>query len=96
MAFKAEELTSKIFPASGTGVWMACPQDTLGKGKPCGDQTKKPCPQDTVRPNEPCPQDTQPPRKPPKRSGGLDAAALALLQAQLRDRLAQGSLAAGR
>jgi len=82
--FKAEELTSKIFPASGTEIWMACPQDTMDKGKPCGDQTKKPCPLNT-KPPEPCPQDS---RKPPKKAGELDGDALVLLQAQLRDRLA--------
>lgn len=93
MAFKAEELTSKIFPASGIGAWMACPQDTLGKGKPCGDQTKKPCPEYTKAPDggHPCPEDT---RKPPK-AGELDGGALVLLQAQLRDRLIRSPLAAG-
>ena len=98
MAFKAEELTSKIFPEPGAEVWGACPQDTLGKGKPCGDNTKRPpCPQDTRPPGGPgCPQDTFPTHKPPKSAGGLDRDALALLQSELRERLAHGPVEAGR
>ena len=92
MAFKAEELTSKIFPGSGAGIWAACPQDTLVKGQPCGDTTKRPCTQDT-RPPKGCPQDTIPPGRPPKKAEGPDRDALVLLQAQLRDRMAQGSAA---
>ena len=95
MAFKAEELASKIFPdtfpEAGAGLWAGCPQDTLDKGG------KPPCPEHTKRPGpppgpggHPCPQDT---RKPPKKAAGLDRDALVLLQAQLRDRMAQGQAA---
>jgi hypothetical protein len=67
VAFKAEELTSKIFPGifpeSGAGIWAACPQDTI------------------------------PPGRPPMKAEGPDRDALVLLQAQLRDRMAQGSAA---
>ncbi len=91
MAFKAEELTSKIFPESGAAIWGACPQDTLGKGKPCGD-TKPPCDDNTRPPQGPggCPQDTIPPGKPPKKAGGADLDALIHLRSQLRERLAAG------
>jgi hypothetical protein len=95
VAFKAEELTSKIFPESGAGIWAGCPQDTLGKGgkPPCPENTKRQCPQDTLPTGgEPCPQDT---RKPPKKAGAPDRDALVLLQAELRGRLAQGPAAAG-
>jgi hypothetical protein len=93
VAFKTEELTSKIFPTSGPGIWMACPQDTLQKGKPCGDQTNKPCYQDTKPPDgpPPCAEDS---RKPPRKAGELDGGALVLLQAQLRDRLIRSPAAA--
>ncbi len=90
MAFKAEELTSKIFPTSGPEVWGACPQDTLGKGKPCGD-TRPPCPQGTRQPDGPgCPQDTFPTGKPPKKDAGAGRDALLHLRSQLRERLAAG------
>jgi hypothetical protein len=88
VAFKAEELTSRIFPEPGTGLWAACPQDTLSKGgkQPCPENTKQQCPQDTIPPGQPCPQDSH---KPPKQNAGAAREALALLQGQLRDRLAQ-------
>lgn len=90
MAFKAEELSSKIFPESGIGLWAVCPQDTLGKGQPCGDTKRPPCPENT-RVGHPCPQDTIPPTgKPPKNAGGWDGDALILLRSQLRERLAAG------
>jgi hypothetical protein len=90
VAFKAEELTSRIFPESGAGIWAACPQDTLGKGErpPCPENTKRPSPQGPGGGG--CPQDT---RKPPKKAEGPGRDALVLLQAQLRDRMAQGSAA---
>jgi hypothetical protein len=90
VAFKAEELASRIFPESGTGIWAACPQDTLGKGErpPCPENTKRQCPQDTIPPGgQPRPQE---PRKPPKKAEGLDRDALVLLRSQLRERLAAG------
>jgi hypothetical protein len=96
VAFKAEELTSKIFPESGAGMWAGCPQDTLGKGggggkPPCPENTRRQCPQDTIPPGgQPCPQET---RRPPKKATAPDRDALALLQAQLRGRLAQGTAA---
>jgi hypothetical protein len=93
VAFKAEELTSKIFPESGAGLWAGCPQDTLEKGgkPPCPENTKKPGPQGPPgRPDPVCPQDS---RRPPKRAAELDRDALVLLQAQLRDRMAQGTAA---
>lgn len=91
MAFKAEELTIQIFPASN-GLW-ACPESTI-KGQPCGD-TKRPCSQGTIPPGGGggCAQDS---RKPPKKeTARLDRDALALLQGQLRDRLTQGPVTAG-
>jgi len=88
VAFKAEELTSKIFPESGPGLWGACPQDTLGKGKPCGDTKRPPCPENT-RTGGPCPQDTLT-GKPPKSAAGSAGDALILLRSQLRERLAAG------
>lgn len=91
MAFKAEELTSKIFPESGPALWGACPQDTLGKDKPCGD-TKPPCPQNTKTPND-CPQDTlthDNTGKSPKNAGAWGSDALIHLRSQLRERLAAG------
>jgi hypothetical protein len=95
VAFKAEELTTKIFPDSGRGLW-ACPQDTMTKGKPCADHTKNPCPQDTHPDGgegHPCPQDTMTPTTHPPRRAAADT--LPLLQAQLRERLAaQGSIEA--
>lgn len=90
MAFKAEELTSKIFPASGAGLWAICPEDTMNKGGKCPDNTKKPVPPGPGGPPD-CLQDS---RKPPKKAGELDRDALVLLQAQLRDRMAQGQAAA--
>ena len=94
MAFKAEELTSKIFPdispEGGAGLWAGCPQDTLTeKGGKCPDNTKKPGPPGPGGPPA-CPQES---RRPPKKAGELDRGALVLLQAQLRDRMAQGSAA---
>ena len=86
MAFKAEELTTKIFPVAG---WLACPEDTMSKGKPCPQSTHvppvpQPCPGGT-RPG-PCPEDTvSPTTRPPRRAS---AGTLPLLQAQLRERLA--------
>lgn len=91
MSFKAEELTSKIFPESGVGIWAACPQDTLGKGHPCGD-TKRPCPQDTKPIGPACFAASGQP-KPPRDAAGLDRDALVLLRTQLRDRMAQGPAA---
>lgn len=87
MAFKAEELTAKIFPSPEDAPWQAgCPQDTLIKGKPCADNTHPPCAQNTHPPAPaPCPDDTHLPHKAGWEGEG---APLALLQAQLRDRLA--------
>lgn len=93
MAFKAEELASKIFSASGPGLWAVCPQDTLtNKGGKCPDNTKKPTPPPGPGPG--CGA-TAPGGGGPKphRAGELDRDALVLLQAQLRDRMAQGSAA---
>ena len=49
MAFKAEELTTKVFPDSV--LWAGCPQDTMSKGKPCQEHTKKPCTQNSAPPD---------------------------------------------
>jgi len=95
VAFKAEELTSKIFPnispEGGAGLWAGCPEDTLTKGGKCPDNTKKPGPQGPGGPG--CGGGSAPGPK-PKRAGELDRDALVLLQAQLRDRMAQGQAAA--
>ena len=89
MAFKAEELTTKIFP--DPVLWAGCPQDTMSKGKPCQDHTKNPCTQNTAPPDggegHPCPQDTMTPTTHPPRKAS--AATLPLLQAELRERLAR-------
>jgi hypothetical protein len=92
VAFKADELTTQILPI-GPGLW-ACPESTITKGKPC-DNTKSPCPDKSVPPGGPgCGGGSAPggPR-PPKKAEGPDRDALVLLQAQLRDRMAQGSAA---
>jgi hypothetical protein len=94
VAFKAEELTSRIFPGispeRGAGLWaVGCPEDTLNKGGKCPENTKKPGPPGPGGPPN-CPEDT---RRPPKKAGELDRDALVLLQAQLRDRMAQGPAA---
>jgi hypothetical protein len=70
VAFKAEELTTKIGLGGGL---RACPDDTqqTNRGdKPCPDDTQipggePPCPDDTQIPDAyPCPDDTQiPPRE---------------------------------
>jgi hypothetical protein len=92
VAFKAEELAGKVFPEPEGEAWAMCPQDTLtNKGKPCNN-TRPPCPQGSHPPGPGCPQDTH---RPPGQARGGDAGALALLQAQLRDRLARGPAAAG-
>ncbi len=96
MAFKAEELTSKIFPnispEGGAGLWAICPEDTLNKGGKCPENTKKPGPPGPGGPPN-CPQDS---RRPPKKEAAeLDRDALILLQSQLRDRLTRGPIAAG-
>ncbi|MFL6235227.1 MAG: hypothetical protein ACJ76N_18980 [Thermoanaerobaculia bacterium] len=90
MAFRAEELTTQIFPA-GEGLW-ACPESTVNKGKPCPENTKPPCPNNSM-PIAP-PGGPQEPRRPPKKAGAPDRDALVLLQGQLRDRLARGPAAA--
>ena len=91
MAFKAEELTTKILPMLAAG---GCPQDTVSKGKPpCPQNSHAPCPGGT---NAPCPQDTAPTTGPghgPGPGGGKKSTAgladLALLRTQLREQLAQ-------
>jgi hypothetical protein len=86
VAFRAEELTTQIFPA---GEWLwACPESTVTKGKPCPENTRPQCP-DKSAPIAP-PGGPQEPRKPPKKAEGLDRDALVLLQSQLRERLAAG------
>jgi hypothetical protein len=90
VAFKAEELTAKIFPFVEGGAWLAapCPQDTLNKGKqpPCAQNTHPPCVEHTHPPAPPpCPNDTHAPHKAGWEGSGTP---LAMLQAQLRDRLA--------
>jgi hypothetical protein len=97
VAFKAEELTSKIFPDFAGGLWAGCPQDTMSKDKPCPDHTKQPCDHNTAPPDgggggHPCPQDTMPPTAHPPRRAAAEA--LPLLQAQLRERLARGPVEA--
>jgi hypothetical protein len=87
VAFKAEELTTRVFPAG-----LACPEDTVGKclhrsKKPCSENTRRLCPEDSRRPCQgnsrpPCPEDTV-----RRDSLGPDGASLALLQRQLRERL---------
>jgi hypothetical protein len=88
VAFKAEELSTKIFPDSAHGLWAGCPQDTMTKGKPCQDNTKNPCPQNTHPDGgHPCPQDTMSPTTHPPRKAAAET--LPLLRAQLRERLAR-------
>jgi hypothetical protein len=91
VAFKAEELASKIFPESGPGLWAACPQDTaIDKGGKCPNNTKKPGP-----PGPGCGATAPGGGGPkPQRAGELDRDALVLLQSQLRNRLAEGPTAA--
>jgi hypothetical protein len=93
VAFKAEELTSRIFPEIspewGAGLWAVCPEDTLNKGGKCPENTKKPG--GPPGPGPGCGATAPGPK--PKRAGELDRDALVLLQAQLRDRMAQGSAA---
>lgn len=94
MAFKAEELSAKVFPAV---LAIACPEDTLSKGKPCPQSTHVPCPGPS---NRPCPEDTRPGggqcpedtlTHPPRRGAAeVAGGALTLLQSQLRERLAAG------
>jgi hypothetical protein len=87
VAFKAEELSTKVFPDSARGLWAGCPQDTLGKDK-CQENTKNPCTQHTVPPDgQPCPQDTLSPTHQPPRKAAAET--LPLLRAQLRERLAR-------
>lgn len=95
MAFRAEELTTKVFP-----IGFACPEDTVGKclhrsRKPCPENTRVPCPGDSrrpcqgpTRPDLPCPEDTVPTHR--RESAGRGGEALTLLQRQLRERLEQG------
>jgi hypothetical protein len=93
VAFKAEELTAKIFPMLAGG----CLQDTVTKGRPCPQNTNVPC-ADKSRPpcganTNVCLQDTASPTTHPDDPPGprkRSAAGLALLRAQLQDRLAQG------
>ena len=96
MAFKAEELTTKIFPLSKTGLWAAgggCPQDTLSKGKPCPQNTYVPCPDHSRPPcgggTQNCPQDTMPTPTHREKKSVAGLADLALLRTQLQERLAQ-------
>jgi hypothetical protein len=106
VAFKAEELTTQIFPGADEGApWAVCPENTIQKGRPCGQSTYVPCPEHT---QGQCPERTIPPdgggecpentiKTVPPRASGHDraVAALPLLQAQLRERLAQGPVEAG-
>ena len=95
MAFKAEELTAKIFPSPEDAPWQAgCPQDTLNKDKqPCPQSTHPPCAQNTHPPAPPpCPNETHAPHKAGWGGWEGEGAPLALLQAQMRDRLAAGPL----
>ena len=74
MAFRAEELTTKIFP-----IGFACPEDTVGKclhrsRKPCPENTRVPCPENTRVPcpentRRPCPEDSRRPCQGPTRPG---------------------------
>ena len=97
MPFKAEELTTQVFPIAGDGLW-ACPESTIGKKGPCPQNTHVPCPDNTHPPcpggTIGCPENTipSPTHRPPARASGLDGPdlALSLLQGQLRERLAQG------
>jgi hypothetical protein len=97
VAFKAEELTTKIFPWPAEGLWaVGCPQDTLGKDKPCAQSTHGPCPNDTHLPCDAdtagqCPEDTH--VAPRRAEAGRVSGPLSLLQAQLREQLARGSAA---
>jgi hypothetical protein len=83
MAFKAEELTTQIFPEGGEG-WFACPENTV-KGRPCPQNSRPQCPEQSVA----CPENTVPPKKPP-----VNATDLVLLQSQLRSRMAESPAAA--
>jgi hypothetical protein len=101
VAFKADELTTKIFPRSDAGLWAGgCLQDTITKGgRPpgCPQNTHVPCPENTRIPcggdTRECTQDTVT-GPPPKRSAAeMDRSALPLLRDQLRERLARGPAA---
>ena len=83
MAFKAEELTTQIFPEGGDG-WFACPENTV-KDRPCPQNSRPQCPGPSVA----CPENTVPPKKPP-----VKATDLALLRSQLRSRMAESPVAA--
>jgi hypothetical protein len=95
VVFKAEELTTKVFPLLAAG---GCPQDTVTKGRPpCPQNTHAPCPENTHPPcgagTDNCPQDTAPTTGPghgKKSVSGLQGSDLKLLRAQLHDRLRQG------
>ena len=94
MAFRAEELSAKVFP---TVLAIACPEDTLSKGKPthgpCPGPSSRPCPEDTRPGGDRCPEDTQPPRPRPKKARAEGASgALILLRSQLRERLTAAEL----
>jgi hypothetical protein len=92
VAFKAEELTTKIFPMLAAG---GCPQDTVSKGKPpCPQNTHVPCPDNSRHPcgggTQNCPQDTAPTTHPGgDRKSVAGLADLALLRTQLQERLAR-------
>jgi hypothetical protein len=106
VAFKAEELTTRIV-ASGGG--RPCPDDTQRKDQgedPCPDDTQipggePPCPDDTQIPDAyPCPDDTQLTHPPtgdasaPARPYGSSSSGLAMLRQQMRERLAGEPVAA--
>jgi hypothetical protein len=96
VAFKAEELTTKVFPLLGAG---GCPEDTFAK-KPCPQNSHAPCPEHTKPPcggaTGNCPEDSAHPTTGPgkRQAAGLQRSGLALLRAQLQDRLRQGPGAA--
>jgi hypothetical protein len=99
MAFKVEELMTKIIPGASPGprIW-ACPDDSRDPGcqddsrsPGCQDDSRGQCPDDSH--DQGCPDDSNiPPNCPddtrhPHQAAGHGREALALLQRHLRERL---------
>lgn len=100
MPFKAEELTTQIYPGAGSGLW-ACPESTIIKKDPCPQNTHipphpgpQPCPAATHPDGNPCPESSIPPAHTPHSPRQAASDTLPLLQAQLRERLARGAVEA--
>ncbi len=98
MAFKVEDLMTKIVPGASPGprIW-ACPDDSHGDDQCPDDSHGQGCPDDShgncLNDTRGCPDDSNiPPNCPddsrrPYQAAGRGGEALALLQRQLRERL---------